>query len=100
MQLDGKSSQRALDSPADIQVSVTQRKSNSFVIKKSFKIKVLLASDLAFTRATLTTSGSGAFSVEHEEEAAGCEGSPRTEPGDRGDDDSVALHPNLSVGRG
>lgn len=54
----GKGSERTLDSPTLSHVSVTQRKSKPLDVKKSFRIKVLIASDLAFTSPFLTTGGS------------------------------------------
>ena len=46
-----------LDSPTLSHVSVTQRKSNYRDVKKSFKTKVLFASDLAFTRTIVAGIG-------------------------------------------
>lgn len=46
-----------LHSPALSHVSHTQRKSSPRDVKKSFRIKVLFARDLAFTRPILSVSG-------------------------------------------
>lgn len=49
----GSSSEKALDSPGEIQVSVMQGKSIPWEVKNSFRIEVLFVTDLVFTASIL-----------------------------------------------
>lgn len=72
LQFGGQSSAKELDSPMVSHVSVTKRKSSLFDVKKSWRMMVLLASDLALVRAMRVRRATFGISLSHLSERRFC----------------------------